>query len=162
MHMLIRAEIDGNLVMRSYIPIADDETTGHVDLLVKVYGRGVHPSFPDGGKMSQHLDSLSDGDSIEVRGPVGELVYKGHVPYNYKGVGGNCAHISRIAGRTGLTLVWQVINAVLGDANDKARVRLVYADKSPPDILLCKKLDAFEKVEQAFDEHGHCLVEGED
>ena len=79
MHMFIRAEIDGNLVMRSYIPIVDDETTGHVDLLVNVYGRGVHPSFPDGGKMSQHLDSLSDGDSIEVRGPVRELVYKGHV-----------------------------------------------------------------------------------
>ena len=93
MHMFIRAEIDGNLVMRSYIPIADKEITGHVDLLVKVYGRGVHPSFPDDGKMSQHLDSLSDGYSIEVRGPVRELVYKGHGPYYYKGVGGNCIHM---------------------------------------------------------------------
>ena len=83
MHMFVRAEIYGNLVMRSYTPIADDETTGHVDLLVKVYGRRVQPSFPDGSKMSHHLDSLSDGYSIEVRGPVGEFVYKGHGPYNY-------------------------------------------------------------------------------
>ena len=28
------------------------------------------------GKMSQHLDSLSIGDSIQVRGPVGRLQYK--------------------------------------------------------------------------------------
>lgn len=30
-----------------------------------------------GGKMSQHMDSLSMGDSIEVRGPFGEFTYLG-------------------------------------------------------------------------------------
>jgi Na+-transporting NADH:ubiquinone oxidoreductase subunit NqrF len=36
-----------------------------------------HPKFPEGGKMSQHLDSLAVGDSIDVKGPVGHFVYEG-------------------------------------------------------------------------------------
>jgi len=36
----------------------------------------VHPKFPDGGKMSQYLDSLIIGDTIDVRGPSGRLQYK--------------------------------------------------------------------------------------
>jgi hypothetical protein len=38
----------------------------------------VHPKFPDGGKMSQHLESMSIGDTIDFRGPNGLLVYLGH------------------------------------------------------------------------------------
>lgn len=38
----------------------------------------MHPKFPDGGKMSQHLESLALGDTIDVRGPSGNLVYKGN------------------------------------------------------------------------------------
>jgi hypothetical protein len=29
--------------------------------MLKVYFRGVHPKFPDGGKMSQHLESMEIG-----------------------------------------------------------------------------------------------------
>jgi hypothetical protein len=36
-----------------------------------------HPKFPEGGKMSQHLDSLALGDEVEVKGPVGHFVYTG-------------------------------------------------------------------------------------
>lgn len=36
-----------------------------------------HPKFPEGGKMSQHLDSLAVGDTIEAKGPVGHFVYEG-------------------------------------------------------------------------------------
>jgi len=44
---------------------------------VQVYFKNVHPKFPAGGKMSQHLDSLDIGDFIDVRGPNGLLVYNG-------------------------------------------------------------------------------------
>lgn len=37
----------------------------------------MHPRFPDGGKLTQHLDSLKIGDTIDVRGPSGRLVYNG-------------------------------------------------------------------------------------
>lgn len=43
----------------------------------QVYLKGVHPKFPEGGKMSQYLDSLKIGDVVEFRGPSGLLTYTG-------------------------------------------------------------------------------------
>jgi hypothetical protein len=57
---------------RSYTPITGDDTPGTVTFVIKVYRRGVHPKFPEGGKMSQHLDSLKIGDTMRMRGPKGE------------------------------------------------------------------------------------------
>lgn len=57
---------------RSYTPITGDETLGEVTFVIKVYKAGVHPKFPKGGVMSQHLDSLEIGDSIEMKGPKGK------------------------------------------------------------------------------------------
>lgn len=45
---------------------------------LQVYYKNCHPSFPDGGKMSQYLDNMAIGDSIDFRGPNGLLVYKGN------------------------------------------------------------------------------------
>ena len=57
---------------RSYTPTTGDDTPGTVTFVTKVYKAGVHPKFPDGGKMSQHLDSLKIGDTVDMRGPKGE------------------------------------------------------------------------------------------
>lgn len=37
----------------------------------------MNPKFPEGGKMSQYLDNMKIGDTIDFRGPNGLLVYKG-------------------------------------------------------------------------------------
>ena len=49
-------------------------TTPSADPLcaVQVYFKNVHPKFPDGGKMSQYLDNLPLGETVDVRGPSGE------------------------------------------------------------------------------------------
>ena len=65
-------------VMRSYTPVTDNNTVGEVSLVIKVYRAGVHPKFPDGGKMSQHLDSLKIGDTIDIKGPKGHMEYLGN------------------------------------------------------------------------------------
>ena len=57
---------------RSYTPTTGDDTPGTVTFVIKVYKAGVHPKFPEGGKMSQHLDSLKIGDTVDMRGPKGE------------------------------------------------------------------------------------------
>jgi cytochrome-b5 reductase len=52
-----------------------------MDLVIKVYFANVHPRFPEGGKMSQHLESLSLGDTIgtsnhiEHSNPVPSVAY---------------------------------------------------------------------------------------
>lgn len=43
----------------------------------QVYHKNVHPKFPEGGKMSQYLNGMKIGDTIDFRGPNGLLVYKG-------------------------------------------------------------------------------------
>lgn len=45
--------------------------------LPQVYSAGVDPKFPEGGKMSCHLDSLAIGDTIEAKGPMGHVTYLG-------------------------------------------------------------------------------------
>ena len=59
---------------RSYTPTTGDDTLGTVTFVIKVYKAGVHPKFPEGGKMSQHLDSLKIGDTVDMRGPKGEFL----------------------------------------------------------------------------------------
>ena len=135
MHMTLKAKVNGKPVMRAYTPTTDDSTKGHVDLLVKVYFKGVHPSFPDGGKMSQHLDSMKIGDSIDVKGPIGEFVYKGQGQCLVNGKPRFVTEMSMIAGGTGITPCYQVLAAILRDPEDKTTVRLLFANRTPDDIL---------------------------
>lgn len=44
---------------------------------MQVYFKDTHPKFPNGGKMSQYLEGMKIGDTIEFRGPNGLLVYQG-------------------------------------------------------------------------------------
>ena len=135
LHMTLKAKVDGKPVMRAYTPMTDDSTLGHVDLLVKVYFKGVNPNFPEGGKMSQHLESMKIGDAIDVKGPIGEFVYKGKGHCMVNGKPRFCKEISMIAGGTGLTPCYQVLAAILRDPKDTTKVRFLYANRTPDDIL---------------------------
>ena len=65
----------------------------------QVYFKDTHPKFPAGGKMSQYLESMKIGDTIEFRGPNGLLVYqgKGDLGWTPQGPGGcgGCWYRSR-------------------------------------------------------------------
>jgi NAD(P)H-flavin reductase len=141
-HMFLRAKVNDEVVMRAYSPMTDDETLGHVDLMVKVYFKGVHPKFPDGGKMSQHLESMKIGDTIDVKGPLGEFVYTAPGAYTWMHEPRQCSFINMIAGGTGLTPCHQVAQAVLRNSEDHVQVRLLYANQSPSDILMRDVLDS--------------------
>lgn len=56
----------------------------------QVYYKNTHASFPEGGKMSQYLDSMAIGDAIDFRGPNGLLVYRD------KGMFGQCKNQKNI------------------------------------------------------------------
>merc|ERR1719263_70573 len=140
-HMFLKAKINGKTVMRPYSPMTDDHTLGHVDLLVKVYFAGTHPKFPEGGKMSQHLESLAIGDTIDVKGPLGDFSYEGMGKFRWMKKARSCTHIAMIAGGTGLTPCYQVLDAVLRNPKDKTQVSLLYANRSPSDILAREQLN---------------------
>ncbi|XP_060213767.1 NADH-cytochrome b5 reductase-like protein isoform X3 [Lycium barbarum] len=117
-----RAPVSHNSHLFSYTPISDPEANGYFDLLIKVYPEG---------KMSQHFASLKPGDVLAVKGPIEKLRYSPNMK----------KHIGMIAGGSGITPMLQVIEAILKNPDDNTQVSLVYANVSPDDILLKKKLD---------------------
>ena len=62
-----------------------------------------------GGRMSCYLESLKINDTIDVKGPLGHFVYYGKGKYRNHGREGKCTEMSMIAGGTGITPMYQVI-----------------------------------------------------
>ncbi len=52
---------------------------------LQVYFANEHPAFPEGGKMSQHFESLKIGDLVDFKGPLGHFVYTGCGSYTLNG-----------------------------------------------------------------------------
>ncbi|XP_011340090.1 NADH-cytochrome b5 reductase 3 isoform X2 [Ooceraea biroi] len=146
-HVHLTAKIGEEVVIRSYTPVSSDDDRGYVDLVIKVYFKNVHPKFPEGGKLSQYLENMKIGDTIDFRGPSGRLVYKGNgkiaikllrkeppVEYNVK-------KMIMLAGGTGITPMLQLIRAIVKDPTDETQVSLLYANQTEKDILLRDELD---------------------
>lgn len=138
----------GKVVQRSYTPSSSDDEIGYVEFVVKIYYKNVHPKFPEGGKMSQHLAGLKIGDKMLMMGPKGHLTYKGRGKFTIKRktelVEYKKRKIGMIAGGTGITPMLQVISAVMKDPKDKTEMWLIFANQTEEDILLRKELEAID------------------
>lgn len=150
-HVHLTAKINDEVVIRAYTPVSSDDDQGYVDLVVKVYFKNVHPKFMDGGKLSQHLESLSISDTVDFRGPSGRLVYKGQGKFAIKllrkdpPVEYDVKKVVMLAGGTGITPMLQLIRAMIKDPKDKTQASLLYANQTEKDILLRKELEEIAK-----------------
>eukprot|EP00898_Chlorokybus_atmophyticus_P001750 jgi/Chlat1/2576/Chrsp175S02442 len=113
-------DAQGNEFMKPYTPTTLDKHVGYFDLI-----------YTD-GKMSQFVDKLKIGDMVAFRGPKGKYQYRRNM----------CTHIGMIAGGTGITPMYQVMQAILDDPLDKTQISLIFANVSENDILLKDELDA--------------------
>lgn len=142
-HIFLCANIDDKLCMRAYTPTSSVEEIGYFDLLIKVYFKDVHPKFPNGGLMSQHLESLPIGASLDIKGPLGHVEYTGRGNFLVGGKPKFARRLAMLAGGTGITPMYQVMQAVLKDPEDKTEMYVVYANRSEEDILLREELDGW-------------------
>lgn len=146
-HIYLSARIDGNLVVRPYTPVSSDDDHGFVDLVVKIYFKGIHPKFPEGGKMSQYLEELRVGETIDFRGPSGLLTYSGKGTFQIRPdkkslpVTKTVKQLGMIAGGTGITPMLQLIRAVMKDKDDPTICYLLFANQTDKDILLRNELE---------------------
>ncbi|XP_064600681.1 NADH-cytochrome b5 reductase 3-like isoform X2 [Liolophura sinensis] len=146
-HIYLSARINGELVVRPYTPVSSDDDKGYMDLVIKVYFKNVHPKFPDGGKMSQHLESMSIGDYIDVRGPNGLLKYSGKGTFSIRPDKKSpprtvtAKKVGMIAGGTGITPMLQLVRQVFKDPADKTELFLLFANQTENDILLRPELE---------------------
>lgn len=137
---------NGKLVQRSYTPTSCDLDVGHVDFVIKVYHKNVHPKYPNGGKMSQYLNDLKIGDRALLKGPKGSITYHGRGMFDIKKLGEvysppQVKRVGFVAGGTGITPVLQVMRAMLRDPNDHTEIFLIYANQTEEDILLREELE---------------------
>ena len=126
---------DGRPVSRQYTPITADSDKGFFDLLVKLYPTG---------KMSQYLSALPIGSSVEVRGPMGMLEYKGRGEISLNKGGWKTRQVKKIgmiAGGSGLTPMYQIATHILRDKGDETAVSFIFANVTETDIMLRKELD---------------------
>jgi len=160
-HMFLKLKSSaGERVMRAYTPL--DSGVGYVDFVIKVYFANVHPRFPDGGKMTQLMEAMKIGDTVEVKGPLGEYIFNTNLPkgitkaadamttftYTPSGAKTPFRKIGFIAGGSGITPVLQTVHAILADPTTQVSVSILYANRSVDDILCKEQLDKLAKDER--------------
>lgn len=105
--------------------------------------------------MTQYLDNLSVGHSIDVSGPSGNLIYKDEGVFDIRSrkpdpfVRRRIRHLGLIAGGTGITPMYQIINEVLKESTSSApddvvaplKISLLFANQTEGDILLRDELE---------------------
>ncbi|KAF3491130.1 nitrate reductase [Arthroderma uncinatum] len=96
-----------------------------------------------GGTMSNILDCLRDNEEIEVKGPSGDIQYRGNGCFTVDNKEYKFDNVSLILGGSGVTPGYQVIARVLQDNNDKTKIKVIDANKTEGDILLRGDLDEF-------------------
>ncbi|XP_057490585.1 nitrate reductase [NADH] 2-like [Actinidia eriantha] len=142
-HIFVCATVDDKLCMRAYTPSSSVDEVGFFELVVKIYFKGIHPKFPNGGIMSQYLDSLSLDSFLDVKGPLGHIEYMGKGNFMVHGKHKFAKRLAMMAGGTGITPMYQVIQAILRDPEDDTEMFLVYANHTEDDILLWDELDSW-------------------
>lgn len=132
-HMTLQfVDTDGKSYQRSYTPVSHE--LGKVSFCIKVY-KPNPPKFPNGGKVSQHLDSLKIGDTMNIKGPKGHLHYLGMGNFTIRHVKNptevrHAKEIGMIAGGTGITPMLQVLHAIFENPADRTKCKLLYANQS--------------------------------
>ena len=78
---------------------------------------------------------MKPGDKLAIKGPMQKFKWE---PNAYEKIG-------LIAGGSGITPMYQLAETILQNPEDKTKVTLLFANKTPQDILLKERLDGWTK-----------------
>ncbi|KAI6163705.1 hypothetical protein EDD17DRAFT_1566368 [Pisolithus thermaeus] len=119
-------DANGKPMARPYTPISPSDLEGELSFIIKRY---------ETGNVSKYIHSLSPGDTLAVKGPSPKWPWKMN----------EFEEVGLIAGGTGIAPMYQILQHVLADKNNKTKFRLLFANISEVDILLRQQLDAMKK-----------------
>ena len=135
---------DVSEVRRKYTPISEIHQKGNVDFVIKIYRAGVHPQFPNGGRMTQYLEKMEVGQYLKMSGPVSKKEYKGNNKWSLFGEKVVKTHVGCVAGGSGITPFFQLIQEVV-KFKDSLKISLIYGNRSEKDILMKEELENLQK-----------------
>lgn len=95
--------------------------------------------------MSLHLSKMHIGDKIKMEGPKGLLFYQGDGNFLLRKKPIKKTKIGLIAGGTGITPCFQIIQSS-SLAKDALSMVMLYSNKTESDILLNEELDSYSKI----------------
>ncbi|KAG2379207.1 hypothetical protein C9374_007346 [Naegleria lovaniensis] len=124
--VFVKANVGDEVVVRPYTPINRNGDVGFMNLLIKAYPNG---------KLSKKIHEMKIGDSLEFKGPLLKYDYKPNMK----------KEMIFLSAGTGITPSYQLIQEILSNSNDSTKITLLYANKTPEDILLKKELDTLAK-----------------
>lgn len=127
-------------IARKYTPTSPVHQKGYCEFVIKIYRANEHPNFPHGGLMTQYLEKMKEGDSIKMEGPKGKIKYVGCGNFYISKQYLIKKNIGMIAGGTGITPIFQIIQAVVRN-KDKVKLSLLFGNKSEKDILIREELE---------------------
>jgi nitrate reductase (NAD(P)H) len=143
-HLMIRLRdpVTREAIIRSYTPISEGNEKGVLHVLVKVY-------FPTkekpGGRMTQALEAIPVGHFVDFRGPIGKFQYLGRGACEIMGKPRQVKRFIMICGGSGITPIFQVLRAVLKDAEDPTTCLVLDGNRLEEDILCREEMDALIK-----------------
>lgn len=139
-HYTMHATIDGKTVTRRYTPVSLINQKGSVTFVMKIYR--LNPDFPNGGVFSRNLeDSIKEGDSVMVEGPIGLVRYHGFGKFLLKKKElAPKKKLFLLGGGSGLTPLLSIAQASTF-AKDGLDIILLYSNKTKDDILCQEELD---------------------
>jgi len=140
-HCRFHVTLNDEDLRRKFTPISEVTQKGYVDFLIKCYGKT--EQYPEGGVVSQYLEASKKGDTMQMSGPWPKITYEGYGNLTLHGKTPpqviKKTHIAGIAGGTGITPIYAIMNAGLKN-KDKTNFYLVYGSRSTEDMLLKKEL----------------------
>jgi len=125
-------------IERKYTPVESDMTG--FTLIVKVYP--CCPQFPDGGKMSQYLNSLTTGQALDVELPFGLIQYFGNGLFKRSKNEVKATEVAIIVGGSGVTPMFRLVDEALRVESDATKFSVIDANRDEDHIIYKDRIDA--------------------
>ena len=131
-------------IARKYTPTSSLHQKRFCEFIIKIYRKDENPRFPHGGMMTQYLEKLPIGQYLKMEGPKGRLEYNGRGNFYIDKHYLIRKNIGMVAGGTGITPIFQIIQAVVKN-KDRVHMTLLFANKSEKDILIREELEQMQE-----------------
>jgi NAD(P)H-flavin reductase len=136
-HVFFKAEIEGESVVRPYSPVSFSDRS--FDVILKILAKDNAYM----GKMSQYLDTLTPGDTVEVSGPAGKIVFQDP---NVLLIDDRMIKVNQlgfVAAETGIAPCFQLLEH-LAKTRTVPSIDLVYLNRDHQEVLLHSELLAMQ------------------